>query len=95
MPDFPTATYTRVVTKPDAGVTVKVDGVLTAASVSEVDGTVAFGSAPANGAVLTWTGEFFVQVRFDMDYLPYSLDDANTGGYVANGSVDLIEVLDE
>lgn len=95
MPDFPTATYTRIVTKPDAGVTIKVNGVPTAASVSQVDGTVAFGSAPANGAVLTWTGEFFVQVRFDMDYLPYSLDDANAGGYVTNGSVDLIEVLDE
>jgi len=87
--------YTRLIDKPDAGVTVKVNGVVTAASVSQLDGSVAFGSAPANGAVLTWTGEFFVHVRFDMDYLPFSLDDKNAGGFVTNGSIDLIEVLDE
>lgn len=87
--------YTRLVDKPDAGVTVKVNGVITAASVSQLDGSVAFSAAPASGAVLTWSGEFFVHVRFDMDYLPFSLDDKNSGGFVTNGSVDLIEVLDE
>lgn len=87
--------YTRLIDKPDAGVTVKVDGAVTAAAVSQLDGSVAFSVAPAVGAALTWSGEFFVHVRFDMDYLPFSLDDKNSGGYVTNGSVDLIEVLDE
>ncbi len=89
------ATYSRIVTKPDTGVAIKVNGVVTAASVSQLDGSVAFSSAPASGAALTWSGEFFVQVRFDMDYLPFTLDDRNAGGYITNGSVDLIEVLDE
>jgi uncharacterized protein (TIGR02217 family) len=84
-----------MIDKPDAGVTVKVNGVVTAASVSQLDGSVAFSVAPASGAALTWSGEFFVHVRFDMDYLPFSLDDKNSGGFVTNGSVDLIEVLDE
>ena len=87
--------YTRLIDKPDAGVTVKVNGVITAAAVSQLDGSVAFAVAPAVGAALTWSGEFFVHVRFDMDYLPFSLDDKNSGGFVTNGSVDLIEVLDE
>lgn len=98
---FPAATYTRVVTKPnvsaplDIPLVIKADGSVVSPSVSELDGSVAFGSPPASGAVLTWSGEFDVQVRFDIDYLPYSLDDRNPGGYVTNGSVDLIEVLDE
>lgn len=87
--------YTRLIDKPDAGVTIKVNGVITVAAVSQLDGSVAFAVAPAVGAALTWSGEFFVHVRFDMDYLPFSLDDKNSGGFVTNGSVDLIEVLDE
>lgn len=45
--------------------------------------------------MLTWSGEFYVHVRFDIDYLPFSLDDAMMGDYARNGSVDLIEVLNE
>jgi len=56
---------------------------------------VTFASAPANGAALTWTGEFRVQVRFDMDYLHFSIDDIGNDGFANNGSVDIIEVLDE
>lgn len=101
IPGFPAATYARVITKPnvsaplDTPMGIKVNGVAASPVVSELDGTVAFGAPPASGAVLTWSGEFDVQVRFDIDYLPYSLDDRNAGGYVTNGSVDLIEVLDE
>ena len=101
IPGFPAATYTRIITKPnvsaplDTPLVIKAAGSVVAPSVSELDGTVAFGTAPAPGVALTWSGEFFVQVRFDIDYLPYSLDDRSTGGYVTNGSVDLIEVLDE
>jgi uncharacterized protein (TIGR02217 family) len=95
------ALYLRAVSKPnvtaplDTPIALKVDGVVTAATVSDTDGSVVFASAPATGAALTWTGEFFVQVRFDMDYLPFSINDRNKSGYVTNGSVDLIEVLGE
>lgn len=70
-------------------------GVLTGAAIDTTAGTVTFAAAPANGAVLTWTGEFRVQVRFDMDYLPFSIDDIGNDGFANNGSVDLIEVLGE
>lgn len=91
----PGATYTRIVNKPDVGVVVKVSGVPTAATVSMLTGTVTFDTPPALGAQLTWSGEFFVQVRFDADTLPWSLDDKNASSFVTNGSVDLMEVLDE
>lgn len=54
-----------------------------------------FASAPASGAILTWSGEFRVPVRFDTDYLPFSIDDIGNDGFATNGSVDLIEVLGE
>jgi len=69
--------------------------VLTGAAVSTTDGSVVFASAPASGSILTWSGEFRVPVRFDIDSLPFSIDNRNGGGFVHNGSVDLIEVLDE
>lgn len=87
--------YTRTIDKPVAGVVVKVNGVVTPASVSSLDGSVAFSSPPANAAVLTWTGEFLVHVRFDIDSLPFSLDDKGRNGFFTNGSVELIEVIDE
>lgn len=89
-------TYLRTITKPDvAESTTKVDGVLTGSTISATDGSVEFAAAPADGAVLTWTGLFFVQVRFDNDKLPYSLDDKSPTDFITNGSVDLIEVLGE
>jgi hypothetical protein len=56
---------------------------------------VTFASAPANASVITWSGEFRVPVRFDNDYLPFSLDNRRSDGYANNGSIDLIEVLGE
>lgn len=90
-------TYTRVITKPVLeGFTVKLNGTLAGGYALDVlTGLVTFTVAPALDAVLTWGGLFDVQVRFDIDFLPWSLDDRNDDGYVANGSVDLIEVLDE
>lgn len=88
-------TYTRTIDKPAAGVVIKVNGVVTLATVSELDGSVSFASAPANTAVLTWTGEFFVHVRFDTDALPFSLDNVGHKGFFMNGSIDLVEVLGE
>lgn len=88
-------TYLRKIVHPVAGVLIYVDGMLTAATVSLIDGSVVFAVAPALNAVLTWDGEFRVPVRFDMDYLPFSIDDKSKDSLIQNGSVDLIEVLDE
>lgn len=89
------ATYTRTITHPLAGAIISVDGVATGATVSTLTGQVTFASAPDEDAVLTWSGEFRVPVRFDNDYLPFSLDNRRSDGYAKNGSVDLIEVLGE
>lgn len=90
------ATYDRVITKPFGEITVKVNGVITGFYTADFNtGLITFNTPPSTGSHLTWTGEFDVQVRFDIDFLPFSLDDRNNDGYVTNGSVDLIEVLDE
>jgi uncharacterized protein (TIGR02217 family) len=88
-------TYTRIITKPAAGVIIYVNGVATTAVVSQLDGSVTFASPPAEGAVLSWTGNFFIQVRFDADTMPFTIDDKNSTGFFTNGTLDLIEVLDE
>lgn len=89
-------TYTRVVTKPDTltGVQIRVNGVLqtSGVSVDALTGLVTFTSAPASGAVLTWTGQFWVQVRFDIDSLPFSISNKSAGAFRQDGSLDLIEV---
>lgn len=69
--------------------TITVNGVTTAATVNLRTGKVTFGSAPANGAILRWTGTFDVWVRFATDDLPFSLDQHPD---YAVGSVELIEV---
>jgi len=51
-------------------------------------GTIKFTVIPPNGAVLRWTGDFDVWVRFANDELNFSLDNPNR----TNGSIDLIEV---
>jgi uncharacterized protein (TIGR02217 family) len=44
-----------------------VAGTLTSATVNATAGTVTFASPPANGAALTWTGNFYHRVRFGHD----------------------------
>lgn len=60
--------------------TIKVDGttktVTTDYTVSDT-GLVTFTSAPTADKVLTWSGEFDVPVRFDIDQLPVILDDSD------------------
>lgn len=51
-------------------------------------GILEFDTPPAPGAVLRWTGDFDVWVRFYTDELNFSLDAPNA----TNGSVELIEV---
>src|SRR5699024_4416741 len=91
------ATYERIITKPADDVSVSVDGVPdSSAVVSATSGIVTFSSAPPSGKTITWTGDFYVHVRFDIDYLPFSLDSRfQTGSYAHGGTIDLIEVLGE
>jgi len=53
-------------------------------------GLVTFVTAPADGAVLTWDGEFDLPVRFDVDYLPVVM---NVNNIVDIGSISLREVI--
>lgn len=47
----------------------------------------------ALGAVLRWTGPFRVWVRFNNDWLPFSIDNRRGGNdYARNGQVELIEL---
>lgn len=83
--------YIRTIRAPDAGVVVKVAGTVTAASVSSADGSVVFTTAPAAGAVLTWTGTYHIVMRFDSDDLLATIVDKSNGQFILSGSVDLLE----
>lgn len=72
---------------------VTVNGTPATPTVDMERGTVTFVAAPADGAVLRWTGEFAIWVRFDQDDLPFSIDNGNRSGErFINGTVALIEV---
>lgn len=69
-----------------------VNGVPTVAfAVNLRTGQVRFDVAPANGAVLTWSGLFDLWVRFANDDMPFSLDHPN----MTNGVISVIEVPPE
>tara|TARA_R110002020_G_scaffold10801_26_gene41118 strand:+ start:165 stop:788 length:624 start_codon:yes stop_codon:yes gene_type:complete len=59
--------FFRAITKPFGTLSVGVNGVATPAgwSLDTATGLVTFAAPPANGAVLTWGGQFHVPVRFD------------------------------
>lgn len=85
--------YAREVYVIDGPATFTANGSPITGTVDADRGTVTFSSAPANGAVLRWTGQFMLWVRFNQDYLPFSIDNGNgQGEHFINGSVDLIEV---
>lgn len=84
-----TVTYVRDILLPVATPTIKVAGVTTVPA-SIVNGLVTFSSAPANGAALTWTGQFDLLVRFDTDKLDISMQ---TGRHAQIGSIPIYEVI--
>ncbi len=53
-------------------------------------GLVTFTSAPTNGHALTWTGEFDIPVRFDIDHLPVTMNETLLASY---GGIALREVI--
>jgi uncharacterized protein (TIGR02217 family) len=69
--------------------TITVNGIPTSSfSIDRDRGLVIFDSPPGNALPIRWTGEFDVWVRFNQDYLPFSLDNPNA----RNGQVELIEM---
>ena len=85
--------YTRIITKPEvATVVCSVDGSpVTVDGIDAETGIATLAVAPAQDAVVTWTGQYYVPVRFDNDYLPFSLDNRNPSTAIINGTIDLIE----
>lgn len=55
-------------------------------------GVLVFNSAVTNGHLITWTGEFDVPVRFDIDELKVSVDSAR---HASARGIKIAEVLDE
>jgi uncharacterized protein (TIGR02217 family) len=81
--------YTRNVYALRSTPIITVNGVPTTAfDLNPRTGAIDFDVAPANGAVLRWTGEFDVWVRFATDFLRFSLDNLQA----TNGAVEVIEV---
>lgn len=70
---------------------VTVNGTPTAVTIDYERGIVTFAVAPAYGTVLRWSGSFAVWVRFDQDWLPFSIDNRRDGDdYARNGQVQLV-----
>lgn len=83
------AEYSRNVYALPADPVITVDGVPTTAFTANLrTGQVLFDTPPAPTAVLRWSGDFDVWVRFATDSLRFSLDNPNA----TNGTVELIEV---
>lgn len=71
---------------------VTVNGTPTAVTVDYERALVTFSPAPTPGAILRWSGAFSVWVRFNADWLPFSIDSRNHRTAAHNGSVELIEL---
>lgn len=84
--------YQREVYALPSAPVITVNGVVTAPALVDLDrGTVTINAAL--GTVLRWSGDFDVWVRFDQDWLPFSIDSRRGhDDYARNGSVNLIEV---
>lgn len=89
-------TETRTILKPVSGtVTVYQNGVAlilgTDYTLDITTGIVTFlGSHPVSGAAYTWTGQFDVPVRFDVDHLQTSIE---PGLYGSVQSIPLVELI--
>lgn len=86
---FGSANYARRILYPVNPV-FYVDGIPAAATF--FDGRVVFDDPPADDAVLSWSGEFRVAVRFATDAFPMTIDNRSGAEMIMNGSVELREV---
>lgn len=82
--------YSRIIQKPVAGTaSFFVNGIEEpGATLDTTNGVVTFDVAPANGAVIAWSGEFDVPVRFNTDKLDINLQ------YFDAGSVPRIPIVE-
>lgn len=74
------STKRRKISRPKSGaVTIWKDGVQQSSgfTIDYATGIVTFSAAPANGAVITWRGDFYFRARFDTDELPVQFDTYN------------------
>lgn len=88
---FGSASYTRQILYPVDAIYM-VDGVPAAATFNTATKKVEFDTSPDDGAVLTWTGEFRILVRFASDTFPMSIDTRRGQSYAMNGTIELMEV---
>lgn len=87
---FGPVTLQRIIKKPVAGtVTLLADGVAIAATVDYTTGQVTL-TADAD-AVITWSGEFDVPVRFESDRLDVDPVARSGGDFLLSADVDLVE----
>jgi uncharacterized protein (TIGR02217 family) len=88
--------YVRSITLPTGTPTIWIDGVAQSEgadyAIGDDSGIVTFTSAPSAAKTLTWSGEFDVPVRFDMDQLPVVLNEADLASL---GSMPIKEVIGE
>lgn len=87
--------HSRVIEKPVAGAVISQNGVPKAGTLDTLTGLFTPTTAWTGGAVLTWTGEFRVPVRFEQMSLPSTIDNRLGQRYATNGSVTLVEVIGE
>lgn len=84
--------YVRSIKLPrSTGLVIKVNGTPTVLYTLLTGGIIQFNSAPTNGHALTWTGEFDVPVRFDVDKIAASMELADFGTI---RGIRVVEVLD-
>lgn len=77
----------------DSAVSVTVDGTPeTAFTLDRDTGLLVFDTPLSGGEEVRWTGAFSLWVRFENDYLPFSIDNKSNGEFVTNGSVSLLEI---
>lgn len=79
-------TYVRLITRPVMGATASGGGAIDLGT-----GAVTYGAAPASGTALTWTGEFDVPVRFDVDELNANILHLDALGVP---SIPVLEILE-
>lgn len=72
----------------DVTISVTVNNVPTAVTVDKDRGLITFGSPVANNAAVRWSGIFDCWVRFNQDYLPFTIDAPDA----RNGQVELVEM---
>lgn len=87
--------YVRAITLLDGAPMIEIDGVektVTTDYTISSSGVVTFTSAPAATKQLTWSGQFDVPVRFDMDQLPVILNDSDLASIQ---SIPIKEVIGE